>query len=59
MKTEIKSNYHTHTFLCKHALGDSEDYVKRAISLGYHTIAITDHGPFPKLLQNSKPLHIF
>ena len=61
MKTEIKSNYHTHTFLCKHALGDSEDYVKRAISLGYHTIAITDHGPFPKPLQkkiNSRRMSI-
>ncbi len=51
MKTKIKSNYHTHTFLCKHAIGDVEDYVKRAIELGYHSIAITDHGPFPKFLQ--------
>lgn len=51
INNQIKSNYHTHTFLCKHALGDSEDYVKRAIMLGYHTIAITDHGPFPKFLQ--------
>jgi histidinol-phosphatase (PHP family) len=61
MKTEIKANYHTHTFLCKHALGDSEDYVKRAILLGYHTIAITDHGPFPKPLQkkiNSRRMSI-
>ena len=61
MNNEIKSNYHTHTFLCKHALGDSEDYVKRAISLGYHTIAITDHGPFPKFLQkklNSRRMSI-
>ena len=39
MKTKIESNYHTHTFLCKHAIGDVEDYVKRAIQLGYHTIA--------------------
>lgn len=51
MNQKIKSNFHTHTFLCKHALGDAEDYVKRAIELGYHTIAITDHGPFPKFLQ--------
>lgn len=51
MKTKIESNYHTHTFLCKHAIGDVEDYVKRAIQLGYHTIAITDHGPFTKELQ--------
>lgn len=61
MHEKIKSNYHTHTFLCKHALGDSEDYVKKAISLGYHTIAITDHGPFPKFLQkklNSRRMSI-
>lgn len=51
MNKMIKSNFHTHTFLCKHAIGDVEDYVKRAISLDYHTIAITDHGPFPKFLQ--------
>ena len=55
IKETIKANYHTHTFLCKHAIGDVEDYVKRAIFLGYHTIAITDHGPFPKFLQ--KRLH--
>ncbi len=61
MNDKIKANYHTHTFLCKHALGDSEDYVKRAIELGYHTIAITDHGPFPKFLQkkvNSRRMSI-
>lgn len=58
---KIKANYHTHTFLCKHAIGDVEDYVKRAIELGYHTIAITDHGPFPKFLQkklNSRRMSI-
>lgn len=51
IKKYIKANYHTHTFLCKHAIGDVEDYVERAILLGYHTIAITDHGPFPRFLQ--------
>lgn len=57
----IKSNYHTHTFLCKHAIGDVNDYVKRAIHLGYNVIAITDHGPFPKFLQkklNSRRMSI-
>lgn len=51
MNNKIRSNFHTHTFLCKHALGDVEDYVKRAIELNYHTIAITDHGPFSKFLS--------
>lgn len=39
------SNYHTHTYLCKHAIGKPIDYVKRAVELGYKEIAITDHGP--------------
>lgn len=43
---KMKSNYHTHTYLCKHAIGDAIDYVKRAVELQYATIAITDHGPF-------------
>ena len=51
MINKIKANYHTHIFLCKHAIGDVEDYVKKAIGLQYHTIAITDHGPLPKFLQ--------
>lgn len=39
------SNYHTHTYLCKHAIGKPIDYVKKAVELGYEEIAITDHGP--------------
>ena len=38
-----------------------EDYVKKAIGLQYHTIAITDHGPLPKFLQkklNSRRMSI-
>ena len=30
MINKIKANYHTHIFLCKHAIGDVEDYVKKA-----------------------------
>lgn len=41
----MKTNYHTHTYLCKHANGSPSDYVKKAIELGYDEIAITDHGP--------------
>jgi len=42
---EIKTNYHTHTYLCKHAEGKAVDYVIYAKKLGYKAIAITDHGP--------------
>lgn len=49
----MKTNYHTHTYLCRHAIGTPSDYVKRAIELGYDEIAITDHGPLiPEIVSN-------
>ncbi len=41
----IKDNFHTHIYLCKHANGNVEEYVKKAINLGYESIGISDHGP--------------
>lgn len=41
----IKDNFHTHIYLCKHANGNVEKYVKKAINLGYESIGISDHGP--------------
>ena len=41
----IKDNFHTHIYLCKHAVGNTENYVKKAINLGYESIGISDHGP--------------
>lgn len=41
----IKDNFHTHIYLCKHAVGNTENYVKKAINLGYEAIGISDHGP--------------
>ena len=32
---EIKTNYHTHTYLCNHANGDVLAYVLKAIDLGF------------------------
>ena len=48
---KIQTNYHTHTYLCKHATGTIEDYVKRAIELGYTDIGISDHCPFTEELE--------
>ena len=39
------ANYHTHIYLCKHATGTIEEYVQKAISLGYKVLGISDHGP--------------
>jgi len=44
----MKTNYHTHVKLCGHASGMSEDYVRKAIELGYDEIGISDHGPIPR-----------
>ncbi len=41
------SNYHTHTELCGHATGMSEEYVLEAINQGYLEIGFSDHGPIP------------
>ncbi len=42
----MKSNYHTHTYLCRHAVGNVEDYVKEAIKQGFEEIGMSDHVPF-------------
>lgn len=48
----LKSNYHSHTYRCGHAEGDVKDRVEEALSLGFHTIGISEHGPQPHLRGN-------
>ena len=48
---KIQTNYHTHTYLCRHAIGTIDDYINRAIELGYTDIGISDHCPFTKELE--------
>lgn len=40
------TNYHTHHFLCRHAVGNTEDYVKEAIKKGLEELGMSDHAPF-------------
>jgi histidinol-phosphatase (PHP family) len=40
-------DYHTHTKLCRHAEGSVEDYVQRAIDLGFDEVGCSDHAPLP------------
>lgn len=42
---KIKTNYHTHCLLCRHAQGMPHDYIEKAIELGLEDIGISDHGP--------------
>lgn len=41
----LQANYHTHSRWCNHAVGEIEDYLEKAISLGFKEIALTDHVP--------------
>lgn len=41
------ANYHTHTYLCKHAEGDPREYVETAIRGGMKILGFSDHVPYP------------
>ncbi|MDE7464325.1 MAG: histidinol-phosphatase [Clostridiales bacterium] len=40
---KIKTNYHTHTYLCGHAGGSVEDYVHAAMINGLEVLGMSDH----------------
>jgi histidinol-phosphatase (PHP family) len=40
-------DYHTHTELCKHAQGSAEEYVQKALDLGFDEVGCSDHAPLP------------
>lgn len=41
----MRTNFHTHHYLCGHATGHVEDYVKEAISKNVKILGISDHAP--------------
>ncbi len=49
-------DYHTHNYLCNHATGTIEDYIKSAIQLGLVEIGISDHFPMELLPEH---FHIY
>lgn len=40
-------NFHTHTYLCKHAIGVPTDYAKVACSNNFTALGFSDHCPYP------------
>ena len=46
-KSFMKTNYHTHTARCGHAVGTDEQYIEAAISQGYDELGFSDHVPWP------------
>ncbi|MDO4566207.1 MAG: histidinol-phosphatase [Oscillospiraceae bacterium] len=43
----MKTNYHTHTYRCKHAVGSDERYVKAALDGGFDELGFSEHCPLP------------
>ena len=50
----LKANYHTHTKLCGHAIGDVKEYVDEAVRLGFKEIGISDHAHTPDYFMSSE-----
>jgi histidinol-phosphatase (PHP family) len=44
----LPPDYHMHTPLCRHARGEPEEYVQRALELGIKEIGFSDHAPMPQ-----------
>lgn len=41
----MKTNYHTHHYLCGHAGGNAEEYTLEAIKEGFEVLGFSDHAP--------------
>ena len=41
-------DYHTHTYLCKHASGKPEEYLATAEKAGLTELGVSDHSPWPE-----------
>ena len=41
----LPPDYHMHTPLCRHAVGEPVDYARRALEIGLTEIGFTDHSP--------------
>jgi histidinol-phosphatase (PHP family) len=41
------ADYHMHTPLCRHAIGEPVEYARRAVEIGLTEIGFSDHSPMP------------
>ena len=44
----VRTDYHIHTTLCHHAVGDPIEYVQAAQRAGLTEIGFADHNPMPE-----------
>src|ERR1051326_5255995 len=50
-------DYHMHTVLCHHAIGEASDYAAQAVKLGLPEIGFSEHNPMPR--EDYDSWHIF
>ena len=43
----MKTNFHTHTYRCGHAVGTEREYVEKAIEFGFEELGFSEHAPMP------------
>jgi histidinol-phosphatase (PHP family) len=44
----LPADYHMHTPLCRHAVGEPSEYAARAVELGMREIGLSDHSPMDR-----------
>ncbi len=44
----LPADYHMHTPLCRHAVGEPTEYAAQAVKLGFTEIGFSDHNPMPR-----------
>src|SRR6185369_14063230 len=44
----LPADYHMHTHLCRHAVGDPVDLAAQAVKLGFTEIGFSEHNPMPR-----------
>ncbi|MCY4144471.1 MAG: histidinol-phosphatase [Gammaproteobacteria bacterium] len=57
LDSDFKHNFHTHTFRCKHARGETEDYCEAALQRGMKTLGFSDHSALPDNRWISARMH--
>ncbi len=50
-------NYHNHTTLCGHAIGELDEYIIKAIEHGVTEFGFSDHAPLPLHLREGISMH--
>jgi len=54
----LTRNFHTHTYRCKHATGDCEDYAHEAVTAGVEALGFSDHTALPDHRWDNVRMHI-